>query len=144
MRSKKAIVLIALLCGLVLMGLAVANADVLQYAIRWHVIAGGGGPQQSGSYRQNSTIGQAVIGEAQSGSYRLQSGFWPGVGIEPPGPTPTFTATPTRTLTPTGTVTRTSTPTLTSTVTRTPTATLTSVAGPRIFLPVVMKQLWWP
>jgi hypothetical protein len=45
-------------------------------------------------------------------------------------PTATHTSTPTRTTTPTRTA--------------TPTATSTGGPGPRVFLPVVMKQVWWP
>lgn len=138
MSKRKRVWLIALLCLLLLAAAVAANASAVLYAIRWNVIAGGGGRSQSGTYGLDDTIGQGMVGAASSGSYRLHSGFWPGLGEVTPGATvsPTVSATPTRTLTPT----QTPTPTRTAT----PTATSTGGPGPRVFLPVVMKQVWWP
>jgi len=144
MSKRKGVWLIALLCLLLLAGAVVANASAVLYAIRWNVIAGGGGRSQSGSYGLGGTIGQGVAGPASSGSYGLHSGFWPGVGEVTPGATVSPTATPTATRTSTPTRTATPTATLTATRTATPTATATGGPGPRIFLPVLMKQLWWP
>jgi hypothetical protein len=149
MSKRRGVWLIALLF-LVLAGAVAANASAVLYAVRWNVIAGGGGRSQSGSYGLGGTIGQGIVGPASSGSYGLHSGFWPGIGEMTPGATasPTTTTTATRTSTPTHTATPTATltATRTSTPTRTatPTATATGGPGPRIFLPVLMKQLWWP
>jgi len=148
MSKRKRVWLFALLCLLLLGAVAAAKAPVLLYAVRWNVLAGGGGVSQSGGYSLGGTIGQAAVGPAGSAGYRVQSGFWPGAGEVTPAATvsPTASATATRTPTRTSTATRTVTPTSTrtSTPTRTATATLTSGPGPRVFLPVLMKQVWWP
>jgi hypothetical protein len=143
MSKRRGVWLIALLF-LVLAGAVVVNASAVLYAVRWNVIAGGGGRSQSGSYGLSGTIGQGMVGAASSGSYRLDGGFWPGMGHLTPGATVSPTATPTATRTSTPTRTATPTHTATPTQTATPTATSTGGPGPRIFLPVLMKQLWWP
>lgn len=144
MSKRKGVWLIALLCLLLLAGAVAANASAVLYAIGWHVIAGGGGQSQSAAYGLGGTVGQGMVGPASSGSYRLDSGFWPGIGEVTPGPTASPTASATVTRTPTATHTSTPTRTTTPTRTATPTATSTGGPGPRVFLPVVMKQVWWP
>lgn len=44
--------------------------------INWYVIAGGGGPAESGNYTLNSTIGQPFVGMYTANDYDLCSGFW--------------------------------------------------------------------
>jgi len=80
------------------------------FDLGWHIITSGGGQSASTDYVIGSSIGQPVVGGLSGGSYRLEAGFWPGIGVE--APTPTSTPTPT----PTGTVGPTPTPTPTSTV----------------------------
>jgi hypothetical protein len=44
----------------------------------WPVIGGGGGSSSSSNYLSGSTIGQPVIGSAQSANYALGGGYWYG------------------------------------------------------------------
>lgn len=46
------------------------------YRLGWSVQAGGAGKMNSASFRLNATIGQPVIGSAQSTNYKLHSGYW--------------------------------------------------------------------
>lgn len=81
---------VPLLCGLLLAGLALAQNSV-SYDLAWNVITGGGGPRGLTSYAINSTIGQAAIGPMSSSSYRLGAGYWYGVAVSAPRPTPVAT-----------------------------------------------------
>lgn len=52
------------------------------YNLEWHVIAGGGEPASSASYRVNATVGQGAASPplAASTTYRLSAGYWfPGI-----------------------------------------------------------------
>lgn len=81
MNKRKATTLLAaLLCGLLVAGVAWAMSSA-SYAIDWDVIGGGGGPISSASYRMNSTIGQAAVGPISSDSYWLGAGYWYGVAL---------------------------------------------------------------
>src|SRR5436190_16935497 len=63
------------IAGLVVLGTAfTANAQT--YTITRSVIAAGATPMTSGNYRVDGTIGQAVIGIAQNGTYENRQGFW--------------------------------------------------------------------
>ena len=135
MTKQRAIVLIALLSGLLLTGVVLARGPLI-YAIRRSVVGGGGGRSNSAGYLVNGTIGQGVVHTSSSAGYRLRSGFWPGMAVAAPGPSPTPTHT--RTVTPTHT--RTATPTHTPTVT----STLPPGVVPRAYLPILMKNLFWP
>lgn len=75
----------ALLCGLLVVGVAWAMSSA-SYAIEWDVIGGGGGPVSSGSYKMNSTVGQAAIGPSASASYGLGAGYWYGMVEAAPPP----------------------------------------------------------
>jgi len=87
MRTKIVIMSAALLCGLVVAGVAWAMSSA-SYAIEWDVIGGGGGSMSSASYALNGTVGQAAIGAKGSASYRVGSGYWYGVAVPvPPPPT---------------------------------------------------------
>jgi hypothetical protein len=46
------------------------------YEINWQVISSGATDGTSASYRFQGTLGQPVIGEGSSTSYRLSHGFW--------------------------------------------------------------------
>jgi hypothetical protein len=63
------------IAGLVLLGTAF-TAKAQNYQIVRSVIAAGATPMQSGNYRVDGTIGQAVIGIANGGSYQNLQGFW--------------------------------------------------------------------
>ncbi len=93
---------------------ALGLAPVPAYVIRWRVIAGGGGSSSSGTYRLNGTIGQGVVGHASSIGYRHSSGFWAGMGVATSTPSPTRTPT-----SPPGVI-------------------------PRVWLPIVIKNVWFP
>lgn len=147
-QCKTVVLLVILIGGLLVTGVVLARGAI-SYAIGWRVIAGGGGPAQSGSYRLNGTVGQGVVGLSTGLSYQLGAGYWYGIAGATPLPTPTATRTATRTPTSTPTNTRTPTPTATETTTPTPTRTLTPTATTtvsihRLWLPVIMKYLWWP
>ena len=68
----------ALLCILLLLSGSATAMESDNYAIRWDVMAGGGGPIQSVSYAVNATAGQSVIGFRTGTSYQLSSGYWYG------------------------------------------------------------------
>ncbi len=84
-KRKEAALLVALLCGLLVTGVAWAMSSA-SYAINWDVIGGGGGPISSASYAVNSTMGQAAIGFKTSSNYQLGSGYWYGVAAPAPPP----------------------------------------------------------
>ena len=45
-----------------------------------HVIGGGGGHSEAGSFVLNGTAGQAVVGTVSNVPYELCAGFWCGMG----------------------------------------------------------------
>jgi hypothetical protein len=95
------------------------------FDLGWHVIPGGGGRASSTDFALVSTIGQPAVGGSSGADYRLDAGFWPGIGAESPTPTPTGSPPPTSTptVTPTSTPTVTGSPPPTATPTRTTTGT---------------------
>jgi len=107
---------VLLLMLLLLIGglLALGFAPVPTYSIRWWVMGGGGGTSDSIRYHLSGTAGQGVAGASHSVRYHVNSGFWAGMGIATPEPTPTRTPTPPPGLT------------------------------PCLWLPVLMKNVWWP
>jgi hypothetical protein len=74
---KSFVIPAALLCCLLLVGVALAQTST-SYDLTWNVIAGGGGSISSTSYAINSTIGQPVVGASESENYRTEAGFWGG------------------------------------------------------------------
>jgi CSLREA domain-containing protein len=136
-KRKATALLIALLCGLLVTGVAWTMSSA-SYAINWDVIASGGGYASLANYTLDGSAGQPVVGTLSGGPYTLVGGFWPGIVAETPTPTPTGspppTSTPTATPTPTPTVTGspppTSTPTSTRTGTVSPTPTATATGSP--------------
>jgi hypothetical protein len=81
MKDRKSLALLAaLLCFLLLVGVALAQTSA-SYDLTWNVIAGGGGPITGGGYAINSTIGQPVVGVAKDTGYELCSGFWCGAAV---------------------------------------------------------------
>jgi hypothetical protein len=64
-----------LLCGLVLVGPALAQTST-NYALTWHVIAGGSGVMNSPSYGIQGTAGQPTTGLSAGAQYDLCAGFW--------------------------------------------------------------------
>jgi hypothetical protein len=70
---------------------AILGLSAQPYTIDWSTIAGGGGRSVGGGYVLEGTIGQANAGPVlRGGSYELQGGFWPGLVVIGPGPTPTL------------------------------------------------------
>ena len=57
------------------------SAKAQSYSIDWFTIGGGGGASSAVSYTLNGTIGQPDAGTLSGGSYTLQGGFWPGIGV---------------------------------------------------------------
>ncbi len=68
---------------LMILLLLTSSAIAQNYSIDWSVIASGGGRSASANYQANGTIGQAIVGQASSESYILQSGFWVGFAEGP-------------------------------------------------------------
>ncbi len=140
---RRLIVPSALAALLLLAGVALA---VNGYDLSWHVISGGGGHAEGGTFSLDGGVIQPA-GAIGGGDYELQSGFWYGISAETPLATPTVTLTPLQTSTPT--------PVETSTPTRTRTATRTATTGPsptatepgmghRLYLPILVKGAWMP
>ena len=46
------------------------------FALRWNVAASGGGEIVSANYQLSSTIGQPVIGNSSSTSFKHRAGYW--------------------------------------------------------------------
>ena len=44
--------------------------------IKWYVISSGGQPSSSSSFKLDATIGQPIIGLAQSNNFKINSGYW--------------------------------------------------------------------
>ena len=75
-------VLILLIAGLLLAQSVLAGGGGLD--ISRHVIGGGGGHVQNGSFALDTSIGQPVVGKTQAvliKTYALCSGFWCGLGV---------------------------------------------------------------
>ncbi len=83
--TKRTLIVItgALLCGLLLAGVALAM-DSENYRLDWFTPAtgGGGGPASSTNYAVNLTIGQSAIGTSDSTNYGGCLGYWCGAAVE--------------------------------------------------------------
>lgn len=86
--NKRKITVLALLCGLLMVGVGAWALSLASHAIRWDIIAGGGGPISSASYVVNDTVGQGAIGPSGSASYRLGAGYW--YVLSMPAPLPEY------------------------------------------------------
>jgi hypothetical protein len=75
MNKQLAIALVGLLCGLLVVGGALAQGTA---TINWWVIAGGGAPSGGGQVTLNDTLGQPIIGPSSSGNVWLGAGYWGG------------------------------------------------------------------
>jgi len=95
-----------LVLAIVLSAGAAWALGVASPSINWDVVAGGGGYARSTAVVIGDTVGQPIIGFAQSGAVEVGSGYWYGAGV--PAPAGTATPSPTRppgpTYTPTPTV----------------------------------------
>jgi uncharacterized membrane protein len=82
-RKLPAMIFIALTCLLILVLLAaasVAYARQAGYSLPWWTADSGGGASSSGNYSLTGTIGQPDAGTLSGGGYRLEGGFWGGLG----------------------------------------------------------------
>ncbi len=70
------LLVICLLGGLVVAGLAPGLAAGLATNLDWWTVDGGGGEGHGGSYILDASIGQADAGTLRGGSYTLAGGFW--------------------------------------------------------------------
>jgi hypothetical protein len=70
---------IVVLCALLLVGNALAMRSD-NYWLDWFtpLTGGGGGPVNSAHYAANFTVGQSVIGAADSDNYAIGLGYWYG------------------------------------------------------------------
>ena len=64
-----------LLVALLLVSIASAQGST-NYSSSWYVLAGGGDRSAATHFAMNSTVGQALVGFSDSGSYRMRSGYW--------------------------------------------------------------------
>src|SRR3990170_4082940 len=99
------VAVMAVLTGLAALGLVLAQTST-NFDLSWNVLGGGGGSSGSANFELGGTAGQTGPGTSTGTSFRLDAGFWRGVGAPGPtatptptpgGPTPTPTATPTPT-----------------------------------------------
>ena len=83
--SKRTLIVIAgaLLCGLLLAGVALAM-DSDHYRLDWFtpLTSGGGGPATSDHYAVNITVGQSVVGTSDGTDYNACLGYWCGTAVE--------------------------------------------------------------
>jgi hypothetical protein len=77
-----AAVILSLALGALLAGSPAANAALDALGLDWWTVAGGGGSSSGGSYVLNGTVGQAGPGILAGGDYKLEGGFWLGVGSQ--------------------------------------------------------------
>jgi hypothetical protein len=75
MNKQLAIALVGLLCGLLVVGGALAQGTA---TIDWWSIAGGGTPSSGGKVTLNDTLGQPIIGPSSRGNVWLGAGYWGG------------------------------------------------------------------
>jgi len=71
----------AVILALVALGVTTDASHAQSYEIEWHSVDGGAGVSTGGPYVLSGTIGQPDAGNLAGGSYDLQGGFWPGIGI---------------------------------------------------------------
>lgn len=83
--TKRTLIVIAsaLLCGLLLTGVALAMESD-HYRLDWFtpLTGGGGGAANSTNYAINFTVGQSATGASSSTSYGGCLGYWCGADIE--------------------------------------------------------------
>ena len=83
--TKRTLIVIAgaLLCGLLLAGVALAM-DSDNYRLDWFtpLTGGGGGAASSTNYAVNLTVGQSAIGASSGTDYEGCLGYWCGAAIE--------------------------------------------------------------
>ena len=75
---RKLTILVSLCLCLTAAGTALAMSSS-SYQLPWQAVSSGGGMRDSPSYLLGDSTGQPATGTAQSSSYRLEAGFWPGV-----------------------------------------------------------------
>jgi O-antigen/teichoic acid export membrane protein len=77
--------LASLLVVLLLAAASVAYARLAGYSLPWWTMDSGGGASSGGNYSLSGTIGQPDAGVLTSDKYRLEGGYWGGVGgVTPP------------------------------------------------------------
>jgi len=83
--TKRTLIVIvgALLCGLLLAGVALAMESD-NYRLDWFtpLTGGGGGAASSANYAVNFTVGQSAIGASSSTNYGGCLGYWCGADVE--------------------------------------------------------------
>jgi hypothetical protein len=84
MMTKRTLIVIAgaLLCGLLLAGVALAMESD-NYRLDWFtpLTGGGGGAASSAHYAVNLTVGQSAIGTSDSTNYESCLGYWCGSAV---------------------------------------------------------------
>lgn len=81
MRRLRVAFLLWLAAGLLLV-IGVQAMSSANYQLNWFTpLTGGGGPANSAEYAADLTIGQSVIGQADSANYQAGLGYW--YGVEP-------------------------------------------------------------
>jgi hypothetical protein len=75
MNKLRLSLLVALLCGLALVGAARAQTSA-NYGLEWHVVGSGGGEMDSTNYVMNGTVSQVAVGSPGSTGYGLFEGYW--------------------------------------------------------------------
>ena len=82
MKSKSLIAVAVALVLVLLVSAAVLAMASANFALNWFtpLNGSGGGPSTSASYAANFTIGQSSAGSSSSTNYKLNLGYWAGIG----------------------------------------------------------------
>ena len=65
-------------------------AHAQPYSLDWATVDGGGGTISSNAYSLSGTVGQPEAGVLSGIGYKLEGGFWPGLGVLSTGSLPTL------------------------------------------------------
>jgi hypothetical protein len=77
---KRKLLLAGLLALLLLAAASVATARLAGYSLPWWTVDSGGGDSSNGNFMLSGTIGQPDAQTLSGGNFRLEGGFWGGMG----------------------------------------------------------------
>ena len=82
MKTKTLTALAVVLVLLLLVSASVLAMASPNFVLNWFtpLNGSGGGPSTSASYAANFTIGQSAVGSSSSTNYKLNLGYWAGIG----------------------------------------------------------------
>ena len=82
MKSKSLLAVAVALVFVLLVSITVLAMASPNFVLNWFtpLNGSGGGPSTSASYAANFTIGQTAAGASSSTNYKLNLGYWAGIG----------------------------------------------------------------